>query len=291
MIPRKQLLDVPAMIATQNFRISANNFLIPTGDVSSSNTLYLLPCVGPQICLYDPLVGSFTVRQSGVQTLAMSGMTAGKNHDVFAKWSGSSVLLLLSAAWTSDTVRADAIDTTFGVSLKASDTAQRLVGTIRAINATQIDDTEAHPWVWNQDNRVMRTARTPGPVATVSTTSTTYVGIGTSFDTTLLSGALTPARATLTIFLNNTVTGNNDGTLGILTGASTFTDIAGVLNDSAAIQRVVAERDIQLPIGATFVTAAWKMAAGSAGAIQCPASVRTPISQAGSSSLQLSYPR
>jgi hypothetical protein len=53
----------------------------------------------------------------------------------------------------------------------------------------------------------------------------------------------------------------------------------------------VAERDIQLPIGATFVTAAWKMAAGSAGAIQCPASVRTPISQAGSSSLQLSYPR
>ena len=69
----------------------------PTAETSTVSTIYLTPYLGSTIALYD---GSnwdlYTLTEI---SLALSGLTAGKNYDVFV-YNNSGISLELSAAWT-----------------------------------------------------------------------------------------------------------------------------------------------------------------------------------------------
>src|SRR5262249_22910753 len=90
-------------------------------------------------------------------SLPLSGLTSGKNYDVFAfPSSPTAAALELSAAWTNNTTRADALTTLNGVLVKSSDNSRRYIGTIRATGTTTTADDLTHRFVWNFYNRVHR---------------------------------------------------------------------------------------------------------------------------------------
>lgn len=284
---------IPVPHTVNGFRLSAHPWqAVPAADITAT-VLNAIAYSGGQIGLLDAAgAGTVYTHPSEVfSTPTLSGVT-NNNYDAFAyRTSGGVLALESSAAWTNDTTRANAISYVNGIWVKTSDYTRRWMGTYRMPGVNLCIDSEHKPWVFSADNRVLRTARTLGPTTTFSSAATTYVGIGTSFELTVLVGSQTAARATLTVFVNNTATGPMDMSLGVLVGASSFYDLAGLQNDSPAIQRCVAARDVPLPFGASFFTAVWKMVLGSTGAMQFPAGVRSSIAQAGSCSLQLSYMR
>src|SRR5215471_9655931 len=141
---------------------------VSTSDRTAQSTLYFTPYVGNRICLYDGVrwkMYAFTER-----SLALSGLTSGKNYDVFL-WDNSGTLALeLSAAWTNDTTRADAITLQDGVYVKSSATTRRYLGTVRTTGTTTIEDSLAKRFVWNMHNRVTR----PMKAVTETADSWTY---------------------------------------------------------------------------------------------------------------------
>lgn len=161
--------DDSPLVGIQNFRLTTESGVpVSTSDRTSQSTLYLTPYIGNQIALYDGST-TWTVRSTTEISLALSGLTSGKNYDVFAYWTGSAVALELSAAWTNDTTRADALTTQSGVYVKSGATTRRLVGTIRTTGTTTTEDSATKRFVWNASNRVWRHL-----LATDSTDSWTY---------------------------------------------------------------------------------------------------------------------
>ena len=96
---------------------------ISTSNQTAKSTLYYTPYVHDWVRLYDgtrPKLYQFTERDL---TLTM---TSGKNYDVFL-WDDSGTLKLdLSAAWTNDTTRADALAWQAGVGWVKSGAATQL---------------------------------------------------------------------------------------------------------------------------------------------------------------------
>jgi len=88
--------------------------------------------------------------------LALSGLTSGKNYDVFVYNNSGTMTLELSAAWSSDTARNDAIARQDGVWVKSSDHSRLYIGTIRTTSTTTTEDSLAKRFVWNAYNRVTR---------------------------------------------------------------------------------------------------------------------------------------
>lgn len=125
-------------------------------DVTGATTVYLTPYISDEIALYDG-VASWTVRSTVEVSIALGTLTSGKNYDVFAYWTGTAVALELSAAWTSDTARSDAVAQQNGVYVKTADKTRRLVGTFRTTSTTQTEDSKAKRFLWNANNRVPRT--------------------------------------------------------------------------------------------------------------------------------------
>lgn len=148
-------LDVLVDPSTTDFRLTAQTLTpIPNADIPTVNTLYLTPYCGNTIALYN---GSrWVMRTSNEVSLALSGLTSGKNYDVFAYWNGSAVVLELSAAWNTDSNRSQGIVRVGGAWVKATDNTRRLVGTIRATGASSTADTKAQRFVWNSDNQRRR---------------------------------------------------------------------------------------------------------------------------------------
>ena len=161
------LTGLPTQTAVQEFRLTTESGVpVSTSDRSSQSTLYLTPFKGNRIALYDG--SAWQVRSSAEVSLALSGLTSGKNYDVFAYWTGSAVALELSAAWTSDSARADAVTRQDGVLVKSGTPTRRLVGTIRTTGTNTTADTGftggvgtgAKRFVWNLDNQTRRTMTT-----------------------------------------------------------------------------------------------------------------------------------
>lgn len=151
-------------VSIQHFRLTTETGVaVSTADRTAQSTIYLTPCVGNQIALYDGST-TWTIRSTAEISLVLSGLTSGKNYDMFAYWSGSAVVLELSAAWTNDTTRADALTTQDGVRVKSGATTRRYVGTIRTTSTTTTEDSGGGTttsvggkrFVWNLDNRVSR---------------------------------------------------------------------------------------------------------------------------------------
>ena len=136
---------------------------VSTTDQTAKGTLYYTPYVHDFVRLYNgtrPTLYTFTER-----SLALT-LTSGKNYDVFLYDNSGTLTLELSAAWTNDTTRADALAWQAGVGCVKSGAATRLhLGTIRA-SGTDITessfvktDAAAKSFVWNRYNTVRRTMR------------------------------------------------------------------------------------------------------------------------------------
>lgn len=150
-------------VSIQQFRLTTETGVsVSTSDRTSQSTIYLTPHVGNQIALYDG--SAWQLRSTAEVSLALSGLTSGKNYDVFAYYTGSAVALELSAAWTTDTARADAITRQDGVYVKSGTATRRLIGTIRTTGTTTTEDSGGGTttqvggkrFVWNVNNQVPR---------------------------------------------------------------------------------------------------------------------------------------
>jgi hypothetical protein len=149
-----------------------------TTDQTAKSMLYYCPHAHDLVRLYDgtrPVLHTFTER-----SLSLT-MTSGKNYDVFLYDASGTLTLELSAAWTTDTARADALAWQSGVGWVKSGAATRLwLGTIRAsgTNTTEASfdktDTPAKSFVWNRYNRVRRTLKVIDSTNTWNYTTATW---------------------------------------------------------------------------------------------------------------------
>lgn len=126
---------------------------VTTADVTAAGTLYFTPYHGDTIGLYT---GSIWVPVVFSElSIALSGGTASKPHDVFLDYNGGTPQLAI-LAWTNDTTRATALTTQDNVYVKTGDTQQRYLGTIYIDGSNQSEDSLANRLVWNLHNRVDR---------------------------------------------------------------------------------------------------------------------------------------
>lgn len=141
-------------------------------DVTSVSTLYYAPWKSGLIGLYDGTAWKLVVFSSPV-SLALSGMVAGSNYDVFAYFDGTNVQLELGPAWTTDTTGGGvaACARQDGVLVKSGDPTRRYLGTIRATGATTTTDRESKRFIWNFYNRVVRDLRVLASASWIYSTS------------------------------------------------------------------------------------------------------------------------
>lgn len=134
---------------------------VTTADVTGAGTIYYTPYLHDRIRIYDGTrwkVYFFTER-----SLALS-LTSGKNYDVFIYDNAGTLTLELSAAWTNDTTRADALTTQDGVTVKSGALTRLWLGTIRASGTNTTEDSGGGTtsqvggkrFVSNAYNRVLR---------------------------------------------------------------------------------------------------------------------------------------
>jgi len=135
---------------------------VSTSDRTAQGTIYYTPYLGSTISLYS---GSAWAAYSFSELSLALSVTSGKNYDVFVFNNSGTLTLELSAAWTSDNVRADALTTQDGVYVKSGATTRRYIGTIRASGtnvtadsggATGTTQVGGQRFVWSYCNRVNR---------------------------------------------------------------------------------------------------------------------------------------
>lgn len=127
---------------------------ITNADVTAASTLYYTPYLNNVIRIFDGTrwkVYTYTER-----SLALSGLTSGKNYDVFIYDNAGTLTLELSAAWTNDTTRTDALALQDGVYVKDGTPSRLWLGTIRTTGTTTTEDSVTKRFVWNAYNRAKR---------------------------------------------------------------------------------------------------------------------------------------
>jgi hypothetical protein len=127
---------------------------VTTSDQAAQSDLHFTPYLGNRVGLYDGT--RWRLYTFSELDLTLSGLTSGKNYDVFLYDNAGALTLELSAAWTNDTTRADALTLQDGVSVKSGATTRRWLGTIRTTGTTTTEDSATKRFVWNAYNRVTR---------------------------------------------------------------------------------------------------------------------------------------
>lgn len=128
---------------------------VSSADRASQSTLYYTPYSGTRIALYDGT--NWKLHTFAERSLALSGLTADRNYDVFLYDNSGTLTLELSAAWNADGVtRTDALATQNGITVKSGATTRRWLGTIRTTGTTTTEDSESKRFVWNVNNQVRR---------------------------------------------------------------------------------------------------------------------------------------
>lgn len=128
---------------------------VSTADRTAQATIYWTPYQGNQIGLYTAAV--WTMYALAEVSFALSGLTSGKNYDIFIYDASGTATIVLSAAWASDTARTDAVALQDGVTVLSSDHAKRWLGTLRTTGTTTTEDSLAKRFLWNNYNRVEKT--------------------------------------------------------------------------------------------------------------------------------------
>ena len=127
---------------------------VPTGDNVAVATLYYTPHLDTVVTLYDGTRWkAYTFAEI---SLSLASILDTKNYDVFLYDNAGTLTLELSAAWTDNETRADALVTQDGVYVKSGATTRRWVGTIRASGDLVTQDDTARRFVWNLYNQVAR---------------------------------------------------------------------------------------------------------------------------------------
>lgn len=141
--------------ATCGLRLtSVTGVPVPTA-VGTYSTLYFTPMYSGSIALWDSAAGIWRMRTTTEVSLAISGLTTGKNYDVFAYWDSTNgvVKIELGPAWTNDTTRATGLTLQDGVRVKSGDVTRKYVGSIRAASATTYTNTLADRHLYNFYNQ------------------------------------------------------------------------------------------------------------------------------------------
>lgn len=183
-VPAEQLLEAAGYYGDLPGRLSLESGVpVSITDQAAKSNLYFVPTKkGSRVKLYYQDRWQWFEFTAQV-TLALSGMTGGKNYDVYLYWSGSALTLELGAAWTNDSTRATARDTQDGYYVKGSDPTRLYLGYIRASAATTTEDTVTQRFVSNFFNRVARRLFVcPGytdanDYTSYTTTSTTFTQV------------------------------------------------------------------------------------------------------------------
>lgn len=138
-----------------------------TTDQTSKSTLYYTPDFHGLISVPNGSGGWSTVN-TGELSLALSGLTSGKNYDVFAYLNSGSLTFDLGTAWTSDTARSLALTTLNGRRVNNSSftsvirghtvgaSAGLYLGTIRTTATTTTEDSATKRFIWNLYNQRSR---------------------------------------------------------------------------------------------------------------------------------------
>lgn len=127
---------------------------VSTSDRTSQGTIYFTPTTNNHCSTYDS--SAWADHSFNETSLVLSSLTSGKNYDVFLYSNAGTMTLELSAAWTNDTTRADAIAQQDGTWVKSSDHSRLYVGTIRTTGTTTTEDSKAKRFVWNRYNQRLR---------------------------------------------------------------------------------------------------------------------------------------
>jgi hypothetical protein len=130
---------------------------VSTSDRTAQSTLYFTPYQGNRVALYSGSAwGEYALTE---RSFVLTGLTSGKNYDVFLYDNAGTLTLELSAAWSSDSARTDALILQDAVWVKSGATTRRYIGTIRTTGTTTTADAANQLFVWNCYNRVSRTLR------------------------------------------------------------------------------------------------------------------------------------
>lgn len=127
---------------------------LSTTNMANRSTLYFTPYMGNLCSVYNGT--TWTMVQFVEQSLALSGLTAGRNYDIFVYSNAGTLTIDTPVAWTNDFTRATALALQDGVYVRSGATTRRYVGTIRATSATQTQDTLTQRFVWNYQNRLAK---------------------------------------------------------------------------------------------------------------------------------------
>lgn len=152
----------PGAIApfVDDFRLSLTSVTcITSGDVTggSAVTLYLTPCTGNRITLFDAS-GNVETCSTAEINIAVPATTA-QMYDVWAYDStfGSCTVTLELLAWTNDTTRATGLARTNGRWTKSGNSTRLYLGSFRTAGVSgQSEDSAVKRYVWNNYNRARR---------------------------------------------------------------------------------------------------------------------------------------
>lgn len=136
---------------------------VSTTDQTAKTTIYWTPYNGAAMDLYD---GADWQRLTNIAetSLALGTLTSGKNYDVFGYNNSGTFALELSAAWTNDTTRANALALQDGIYCKSGTLTRRYLGTFRTTSTTTTEDSGGgvttqvggKRFLWNAYNRARR---------------------------------------------------------------------------------------------------------------------------------------
>lgn len=134
---------------------------VTTSDVIGAGTLYYTPYLHDRIRIFD---GTRWIYYTFTEKSLALTLTSDKNYDVFIYDNAGTLTLELSAAWTNDTARADALTTQDSVQVKSGATTRLWLGTIRASGTNTTEDSGGgvttqvggKRFVWNAYNQARR---------------------------------------------------------------------------------------------------------------------------------------
>lgn len=199
---------------------------VSTSDRTSQGTLYYTPFAHNRISLYDGTrwrLYTFTER-----SLSLT-LTSGKNYDVFLYDNSGTLTLELSADWTNDSTRADALTTQDGVFVKSGAPTRRWLGTIRASGTNVVEDSLAKRFVWNAQNQVARPLQRVESTASWTYTTATWrqANASTANQLSFVCGA--PVMFTAQVGAYRSNSSGNVG-MGVAVGLDSTTSPTGIIS-------------------------------------------------------------
>lgn len=152
---------------------------VPTTDQTAKGTIYYTSIANngtlTSAQVYMSLYSGSALTSVNFSQLSLAlTVTSGKNYDVFVDYNAGTPQLALSAAWTNDTTRTDALAIQSGFVVKSGSTTLRWVGTIRASGSNITEDSAANRLVSNAYNYVARSWFITDPTASWSYGTATW---------------------------------------------------------------------------------------------------------------------